>query len=46
MLALLVLPLTEMKPGEMLRHRSNSFVGVSLVLALFRYAEVAENANY
>ena len=42
MLALLVLPRTEMQSGEILRFRSDSFLGISLVLALYRYAEVAD----
>ena len=42
MLGLLVLPLTEMQSGEMLRCRLEFFVGISLVLALFRHMEVAD----
>ena len=42
MLEQLVLPRTEMQSGEMLRYHLEFGVGVSLVLALYRYAEVAD----
>ena len=45
MLELLVLPRTEMQSGEMLRYHLEKFVGISLVLALFRYTEVADTST-
>ena len=45
MLEQLVLPRTEMQSGEMLRCRLEKFVGVSLVLAVFRHAEVADTST-